>query len=225
MKKFGVILCVLTLVVGGGLFAGPALADTLFYEDFDGGGPGFAQWQNLSFKGDYTYWYLDTNPATGNWAGSGNNAQAGGYGWYWEDVLLSPTIDASLYVDLMLEVGSDWFDWGEDDWEYYMYGEIGVYYPDTDTHEHIYQLQNDVSELAQDYVFDLSAVLDAPVFSLYFYYEAENYHDGEVIADGNWQIDDVLVTGNIIPEPGTVFLLGIGIIGLIGLGRKCFLKK
>jgi hypothetical protein len=44
--------------------------------------------------------------------------------------------------------------------------------------------------------------------------------------DPSWfDLDDVSVTGPAIPEPTTILLIGSGLIGLAGYGRKKFFKK
>ncbi|MBV9658977.1 MAG: PEP-CTERM sorting domain-containing protein, partial [Verrucomicrobia bacterium] len=36
---------------------------------------------------------------------------------------------------------------------------------------------------------------------------------------GNWRFDEVNISGNVVPEPGTYAWLSVGLIGLAGLAR------
>ncbi|MDA9101195.1 PEP-CTERM sorting domain-containing protein [Omnitrophica bacterium] len=43
---------------------------------------------------------------------------------------------------------------------------------------------------------------------------------GTILYDNGGQAPDDIVIGTLIPEPGTMFLFGAGLLGLIGLGRR-----
>jgi hypothetical protein len=53
------------------------------------------------------------------------------------------------------------------------------------------------------------------------------FHDLEVGGIGNWAMIQATVTAHAapIPEPATMLLLGTGLFGLAGVGRKKFFKK
>jgi hypothetical protein len=69
----------------------------------------------------------------------------------------------------------------------------------------------------------LSYLTSSPVFSAGTVFIG--FNDNGSPTDGDSDFDDIIVAAQRVAEPATMLLLGIGLIGLAGLGRKRFRKK
>jgi len=71
-----------------------------------------------------------------------------------------------------------------------------------------------------------SETLGVPINTTMLRFEGV-YSDGQVFSDNYFSVSEIQAYGpsTAVPEPTTMFLLGSGLIGLAGYGRKKFFKK
>jgi hypothetical protein len=73
--------------------------------------------------------------------------------------------------------------------------------------------------------FSISTTFDDPNTGFYGF-SGITFNEISILVSNNLALIDNIQTGNTtIPEPTTMLLLGSGLIGLVGYGRKKFLKK
>lgn len=70
---------------------------------------------------------------------------------------------------------------------------------------------------AVDSVYNLSFTFDHTASSVVFNFSASGLSPG--IADESWGLDNVRVESAVVPEPGSLVLLGLGALGLAGCAR------
>lgn len=57
------------------------------------------------------------------------------------------------------------------------------------------------------------------------YLEPTGWTHGQVVTGFGWNVNGLTADFTAIPEPATMFLLGSGLLSLVGIGRKRFFKK
>ena len=211
MKKFLVILGAVIFLFG---LTGSASADILFQEDFDGSGPGFNTWTIEDYNGDESWEAAD---GWGNLVPPHTGYAAGAEAWYsWSgmnDVLWSPSINVSGYENITLTTGVGVVDSSG----CYEYAAILLYAEDwTASREWTSWSDEDYTNEAASW--DITGFLEGATsfkVGFWFYADSDSY--------GYFGADNIEVTGNPVPVPAAVWLLGSGLIGLAGVRRK--LKK
>ena len=210
MKKFLMITGIFIFLA----ITTTANANVLFQEDFDGNGPGFSAWTIIDYDGDNTWEEVSgsDNLVPG---GSGNAAAADAWdSWYgMNDVLWSPSIDVAGYTDITLTTGVAVVDsWGYDYAAILLKGNGW-----SASREFISWDNEDYTNEAASW--DITAALDgATGFQLGFWFLA--MEDDGWSSYGYFGADNIEVTGNQVPVPAAVWLLGSGLLGLIGIRRK-----
>lgn len=202
-KTFLVLTAILMLAL-----APAAQADIVFQEDFDGNGPGFDAW-TVTDGGDAGYTWIE-QPAFWNYSGgSGKCAAADSeVDWATYDDKLSYTIDISGYSNLAMTVNIGYLK-GESDSDAIAY--ILGYVDGAPVSRTIDFFSEDYPD-GDPQPYDLSFADGASTLDLTFQFV--NYYSGYLM------VDDIEITGSPVPVPAAVWLLGSGMVGLVGLRRK-----
>lgn len=142
-------------------------------------------------------------------------------GFFWDDYLYSPVIDASVYEDLLLTASVNFQNYGISG------GDHGYVYATTDGGATLTELAHYTAGMnwynGQTDTWDISAIADgSDTLQIAFRYVTD--------ADWEWwfQVDNVEITGNAaapVPEPSTILLMSTGLLGLVAYNRKRFSKK
>lgn len=183
-----------------------ANADVLFQEDFDGNGPGFDAWTIEDHNAAADGW--------GNLVPGGTGYAAAADAWYsypdgMNDVLWSPSIDVAEFTDITLTTGI-----AVVDSDGYEYAAILLQADDWDvSQEWTSWVDEDYTNAAASW--DITDFLDgASSFKVGFWLYAD------MDSFGYFGADNIEVTGNQVPVPAAVWLLGSGLLGLIGIRRR-----
>jgi hypothetical protein len=207
---FLAVTIVLSLVISA-----TAGAATIFTENFDGNGPGFGAW-TIDDGGDTGYVWVE-QPAFWNYSGGTGKCAAvdSEVDWVSYDDKLSYTIDISGYTDLELTANIKYLT-GESDSD--AYGYVLGYVDGASSAITIDFFSADFPD-GETQPYDLSFADGASSLTLAFQFT--NYYSGYLM------VDDIVVTGNAagqpestVPVPAAIWLLGSGLVGLVGLRRK-----
>jgi hypothetical protein len=188
--------------------AGTAGAGTVFFEDFGNGGIGQFSYEDYQDGGSAFEWAGNADSDDGNYTGGTGNAATSNSdfsgGGEYDHAIVSPPIDLGNYLnsslsylanyqnfalldfantDISTDGGQSWknlVSWNED-------------------HGGFYETPGETVNL------DLSAY-DGQTIQLRFHHFNPNADD----FDWYFQVDDVVVEGDLIPAPGAAALLGLG---------------
>lgn len=206
------------LVLATVAVVGQASAVTVFSEDFNGGGTGVfsvtntsvTKWADMGFYGDSNYTGGTGNAMTADDDFKGS-AAAGAF-----DTSATALVNGVGYTGLSLSFKLNFQKNGTN-------GSVTV--PDADRLE-IYAGATLLDTIASDTgtLFGTSnvvktynlAAFDNSAFNLKFRFVDESTSAWEWYA----QVDDVLVTGNPVPEPATMAVLGLGAAAIMRRRRK-----
>lgn len=204
MKRTFLVLTAIFMLA----FAPAAHADIVFQEDFDGNGPGFSNW-TLTDGGDTGYAWVEQDSFWNYTGGTGNCAAAdSAYDWAAYDDKLSYTIDISGYTGLQMTVNVGYDSGYEDS---YAYGYILGYVDGAAVSTTIDFFSADYPD-GDPQPYDLSFADGASTLDLTFQFVSDY--------DGYFMVDNIEITGNPVPVPAAVWLLGSGLLGLVGLRKR-----
>ena len=188
-----------------------ANADLLFQEDFDGNGPGFNAWTIIDYNASYTW---EEVSGSDNLVPGGSGYAAAADAWYsypdgMNDVLWSPSIDIAGLTDITLTAGI-----AVVDTDGYEYAAILLQADDWDvSREWTSWVDEDYTNAAA--LWDITDFLEgASSFKVGFWLYAD------MDSSGYFGADNIEVSGNQVPVPAAVWLLGSGLLGLMGIRRK-----
>lgn len=183
-----------------------AQAAEIYSETFSSG---LGDWTAEDYNYDGYTWDHNNNPSWNFTGGSGGFAMADSYSNYadnWYDALISPVIDVtgitSLTVSAQISYQHD-TDGGYADVSYST--DNGTTWTPLDEWTATYQG-------AASWDIDLDAGVTDFMLAFEYYQPEWSYYE--------YQVDDVMVEGSAVPVPAAIWLLGSGLLGLIGLKRK-----
>jgi hypothetical protein len=187
-----------------------AQADVVFQENFDGNGPGFSAW-TIEDGPDTGYTWVEQDAFWNYSGGSGYCAAADSdfdYAAY--DDKLSYAIDISGYTDLAMTVNVGYLnsDWGEG---YEAVGYILGYVDGNPVSTTIDFFSGDYPD-GDPQPYDLSFADGASTLDLTFQFVTDG--------GGYFMVDDIEITGSPVPVPAAVWLLGSGLLGLVGMRKR-----
>ena len=211
MKRLTVLFFALVMVFGLSLTAN---ADVVFYEDFVGTGPGFNAWTTVDNNSDGLTWSLldpasdrsNLTPGADKYAGADSDKNSG---FYWDDTLISPVVDVSGYFDITLSYAVNFQSYNAEDDGYVSYSTDGG----TSWIELAHWDGVDHGDFSNGTT-DTWAIGDCSELQVAFRY----------VTSDTWQwyyqVDNFEISGNQVPIPGALWLLGSGLLGLIGIRKK-----
>ena len=206
MKKIFLLLTAILLLA----MVPMVQADMVFQENFDGNGPGFSAW-TITNGPDTGYTWVEQDSFWNYSGGTVNCAAADSdFDWAAYDDKLSYTIDISGYTSLTMTVNVGYLN-SDRGAGYEAVGYILGYVDGNSISRTIDFFNGDYPD-GDPQPYDLSFADGAATLDLTFQFVTDG--------GGYFMIDDIQITGNPVPVPAAVWLLGSGLIGLIGLGKK-----